>query len=66
MGNIENYTRLCTLEVDFSRLPISKERKASGQGTYYRLKYDIVLQFGLTELNAMVAWKENVSPFFLW
>jgi len=63
MGNIENYTKLCTLEVDFSQLPVIYQRKVSGEGMYYRIDYDIVLLFGLTELKAMVAWKENVGPF---
>ena len=51
--NIENYTMLCTLEVDISQLPMTYERKVSGGGMYYRAQYDIVLLFGLTELQAM-------------
>jgi len=62
--NIENYTTLCTLEVDISQLPMSYHSKYSGEGTFYRVDYDIVLLFGLTELQAMVAWKENVGHFF--
>jgi len=65
IGNIENYTMLCTLEVDISRLPMSCRRKLSGEGVFYRIDYDIVLLFGLTELKAMLAWKENVSPFLV-
>ena len=56
---------LCTLEVDISRLPMSCRRKLSGEGVFYRIDYDIVLLFGLTELKAMLAWKENVSPFLV-
>jgi len=56
---------LCTLEVDFSQLPISKERRASGKGMYYRVDYDVVMLFGLTELKCMIAWKENVCAFFV-
>ena len=33
----------------------------SSNGSYYKIKYDIVLSFGLTELAAQFAWKENVS-----
>jgi len=62
--NTENYTTLCTLEVDISKLPMTLQRKISGEGTFYRIDYDIVLLFGLTELQAMVAWKENVGPVF--
>jgi len=41
------------------------QRKVSGEGMFYRVDFDIVLLFGLTELEAMVAWKENVGPFFV-
>ena len=44
---------------------MSYKRKVSGEGMYYRVKFAIVLLFGLTELEAMVAWKENVGPFFV-
>ncbi|PPR01388.1 hypothetical protein CVT24_006226 [Panaeolus cyanescens] len=54
----KNYTKLCTIEVDLSHLPL-QPRTRPGGGTYYRLDYDIVLLFGLTELKALVAWKEN-------
>ena len=35
--------------------------KATGVGTYYQVNYDIILLFGMTELKAQIAWKENVS-----
>lgn len=28
--------------------------------TFYRIEYDVILSFGLTELKAQLAWKENV------
>jgi hypothetical protein len=59
-GNIENYTKLCLIEADLSHLPLSRLRKYSGEGHFYRCEYEIVLLFGLTELKAMIAWKENV------
>ena len=37
----------------------------SGEGTFYRFEYDIVLLFGLTELEAKVAWKEDVGLLFV-
>jgi hypothetical protein len=64
-GILENYTKLCKLEVDLSQLPASLRNKASGKGTYYHVNYDIVLLFGLTELEAVVAWKENVGPLLV-
>ena len=51
--------------MDLSYLPLSLRSNFSGEGTYYRLDYDIILLFGLTELKAMVAWKEDVGPLLL-
>ena len=62
IGSIDNYMQLCTIEVDLSYLPLSPQSSYAWGGTYYRLDYDIILLFGLTELKAMVAWKENVCP----
>jgi hypothetical protein len=59
--SIDNYTNLCTIEVDLSHLPLSRQPKYSGEGNFYKVKYDIVLLFGLTEFKAVVAWKENVG-----
>ena len=35
--------------------------KVKGKGTFYPVKYRIILSFGMTELKAQVAWMENVS-----
>ena len=40
------------------------QRKVTGGGIFYRVDYDLVLLFGMTELKAQVAWRENVSSFF--
>ena len=61
LDGIENYTNLCTIEMDLSYVPLSPRSKSFGQGTYYLLEYEVILLFGLTELQAMVAWKENVG-----
>jgi hypothetical protein len=45
--------------VDLSHLPLTARPKATGPGLFYRLDYEIVLLFGLTELKAQVAWKEK-------
>ena len=37
--------------------------KATGKGNFYSVDYDIILLFGMTELKAQIAWKENVSGF---
>jgi len=54
-----NYTMLCTIEVDLSRVPLRPQPKATGYGTFYKVDYDIVLLFGMTEFIAQVAWNEN-------
>lgn len=59
---IGNYTKVCTIEVDPSHIPLSRLPKYSREGHFYRCEYEIILLFGLTELKAMVAWQENVSP----
>ena len=63
--SIDNYTKLCAIEVDLSHLPLLPQSKHSGQGTYYCLDYDIILLFGLTELEAMITCKENVGLFLV-
>jgi len=54
----DNYTKLCTLVADLSHLPLSPMTNPDGE-TYYRVIYDFVLLFGLTEMKAQLAWKEN-------
>ena len=61
----ENYTKLCTIDIDLSRVPLTPRTKINGGGSFYRLDYDIVLLFGLTELKAHIAWKENVRSSLL-
>ena len=63
--DIANYTELCVIEVDLSHLPLSCQQKHSGEGTYYSVKYDIVLLLGLTEFKAAIAWQEDVGFLIL-
>jgi hypothetical protein len=35
--------------------------KATGEGSFFNVDFDIILLFGTTELKAQVAWMENVS-----
>ena len=51
---------LCTIEADLSQVTVTQPN-TTGKGSFYRIDYDIILLFGLTELKAQVAWKENVS-----
>ena len=58
---VDNYTKLCTIEADLSHLPLPPRNKSSGAGTFYRLDYELVLLFGLTEMKAQVIYKDKVS-----
>ena len=51
-----SYSTLCRIVDDGQLVNI-----ATYNGSYYKIKYDIVLSFGLTELAAQFAWEENVS-----
>ncbi|KAF5321822.1 hypothetical protein D9619_002184 [Psilocybe cf. subviscida] len=55
----DRYTHLCTLNIDLSHLPLSPITNLNSTRVYYDLEFDIVLQFGLTELKAQLAWEEN-------
>jgi hypothetical protein len=35
--------------------------KPTGKGSFYGVDIDIILLFGMTELQAQLAWTENVS-----
>ncbi|KAJ7641928.1 hypothetical protein FB45DRAFT_901378 [Roridomyces roridus] len=48
----ENYQIVCRVEADTRRL-------VKRRSDYYELQFDVVLSFGLTELKAQVAWKEQ-------
>ena len=54
----ENYSRLCDVEADLSTMTLIPLSNPAG-GTYYRVEYDIVLSFGLTELKAQIAWRDE-------
>lgn len=55
------YSTLCTITANTSqiaRLPTAL-RNENGR-SYYQVEIDVVLLFGLTELKAQIAWKEDV------
>ncbi|KAJ3998694.1 hypothetical protein F5050DRAFT_1868460 [Lentinula boryana] len=56
----EMYSAACTVTADVSKITRAlSPLKNSAGSIYYRLEFDIVLLFGLTELQAQIAWKEN-------
>jgi len=56
--SVDNYTGLCTVVTDLSKVPLFPSRGENG-AIVYRIDYDVVLLFGLTELAAQLSWKEN-------
>ena len=68
---VDNYTKLCSIEADLSHLPLPARNKTLGVGIFYRLDYELVLLFGLTEMKAQVVYKdkvskENTSLYYKW
>ena len=61
LGDLDNYTKLCSIEADLSHLPLTAQEKLTGEGTFYRLHSELVLLFGLTEMKAQVIYKGKVS-----
>jgi len=59
----EMYSTLCTIQADTSLLSASlrPRRTRLSSISFYLMKFDIILSFGLTELKAQVCWEENVS-----
>lgn len=67
------FSTLCSVEADTSQIskalqPIRSAIVLEGRRrlqVYYKIQFDIVLSFGLTELKAQIAWMEDVSSHFL-
>ena len=57
----DNYTKLCTIEADLSRASILVLPTVAGKGKFYQVDYDLILLSRMTELQAQLAWTENVS-----
>ncbi|KAF8627755.1 hypothetical protein AX17_006121 [Amanita inopinata Kibby_2008] len=62
-----SYFKLCVVEADTTRLShllqpqhnVTGKKKKKKVNTFYELKYDIIMSFGLTELKAQIVWLEN-------
>lgn len=56
------YSTLCTVIADETGVKAAANPlRAPDFSIYYRLDFEIILSFGLTELTAQLCWKENVS-----
>ncbi|TFK26684.1 hypothetical protein FA15DRAFT_667159 [Coprinopsis marcescibilis] len=53
------YTKLCSIEMDLSHIPLTPRAKAGGVGLFYYLGYDLVLSLSSVEMTAQIAWEEN-------
>ncbi|KAJ7578245.1 hypothetical protein C8J56DRAFT_969491 [Mycena floridula] len=55
------YSRVCSIVGDFSDAfrTLQPQTRIEGLPPYYRIHYEVVLMFGLTELKAHIAWKED-------
>ena len=57
------YKCVCDITVDVSRMKQPPLPRIDGTGgKYYCVEYQVILFFGSTELQAQVAWEENVRP----
>ncbi|KAJ7463971.1 hypothetical protein FB451DRAFT_1264345 [Mycena latifolia] len=56
----ELYRVICKIEANTTRLLkyVTRRRNVTNSD-FYELDFDVVLSFGLTELKAQIAWKEN-------
>ena len=60
----DNYKYLCTINASDPGLQIRLSRQKNRNGrTFYKLKFDVVISFSLTEMKAQIAWRENVRIF---
>ena len=52
---------LCTIEADLSRIVVTRyiDKAKKRKGWFYRVDYDNILLFGMTELKAQVIWMES-------
>ncbi|KAF8160149.1 hypothetical protein K438DRAFT_1921672 [Mycena galopus ATCC 62051] len=57
----EQYSVLCTVHADTSKIAEALNPQQGQSGTYYRLGIEMILSFGLTELKAQIAWVENFA-----
>ncbi|KAF9523664.1 hypothetical protein CPB83DRAFT_862443 [Crepidotus variabilis] len=51
----DNYTTLFTLSTNSESVPRKTQRTSSGK-TFYSVEYEVVILFGLTELQAQLRW----------
>ena len=58
-----NYKLLCTIRADLKQLGVPIETMFHQREKAYRVHLELVVMFGLTEMQAQIAWKVGVSNF---
>ena len=54
------FSNLCTVHADTSQVPKMLSPRCGFAGPqFYRQQFNVVLMFGLTELQAQISWMEN-------
>jgi len=58
------FSTLCYVEADISHVKLAPRRSLHTSMVYYRVDFDVIFSFGLTELKACISWMEDVSLVF--
>ena len=62
----DEFSDLCQIEGDPCLIDCVRRKRNAKGDTYWRLEFDVVLRFGLTELQAQIAWfDDHVGTFSL-
>jgi len=59
----DHYDKLCTIEANLSKVPTRRIKNLKTKTYYYRIGFEVILLFGLTELQAQLAWKAEVRAY---
>lgn len=63
---LDSYTVHGTIVVETSKIKHLIRRMEGPEGQiFYRMMYDVIISFGLTEMTAQFAWMENVCTLLL-
>ncbi|KAI6046251.1 hypothetical protein EDC04DRAFT_2887938 [Pisolithus marmoratus] len=58
---LDSFTNRCTVYADTSKAAKNLSQQTTRSGDkFYRIDYEVVLLFGLTELKAQISWMEDV------
>jgi hypothetical protein len=66
---VGHFHDICTISIDVPHHKKKLKPLYNGRKKYYFFDFDVVLLFGLTELKAQIAWKEDVCDlweFVVW